>query len=375
MIKIVIGDIFKSKAQTLVNTVNCVGIMGKGLSLAFKEKYPDMFKDYVKRCERGEITLGKPFLYKTLIPPWILLFPTKQDWRSVSRLVDIENGLHFLEKNYKEWGITSIAVPPLGCGLGELEWSIVGRTLYRYLAKLDIPVELYAPHGTPNGEATPEFLSEPSEAQLIEANKRPESRIESGFIPIVEVLRRLESTPYHWPVGRTIFQKIAYFGTVLGLKTNLLYNQSSFGPFSTQLKTKLTKLVNNGLISESKQGNMFMIKAGPTYKDVGKTYKEELDRSEKIIEQLTDLFCRLNTHEAEIAATVHFAYRTVKSKSDLIPTEKEVLNEVMRWKRKHRPPYDVIEIAQAIRNLAMHGWIDVEASKEVPNEVEVALEV
>ncbi len=145
MIKVLVGDIFKSKSQTLVNTVNCVGVMGKGLALEFKKTFPDMFKDYFERCHRKEVKLGKPYLYKRLISPWILLFPTKQDWRSVSQLSNIEDGLQYLQSKYKEWGITSIAVPPLGCGLGELEWNIVGRTLYRYLEKLEIPVELYAP--------------------------------------------------------------------------------------------------------------------------------------------------------------------------------------------------------------------------------------
>lgn len=375
MVKIVIGDIFKSKAQTLVATVNCVGVMGKGLALDFKKNFLDMFKDYSAQCKRGEVRLGKPYLYKQLVPPWILLFPTKQDWRSVSRLVDIEEGLRYLELHYKEWGITSIAVPPLGCGLGELEWHIVGKTLYRHLKKLEIPVELYAPYGTPKDELTPKFLGEPSPAQLVEASKRPKSSIESGLIPIIEVLRRLEKTPYHWAIGRITFQKITYFGTLMGLKTGLEYKRGSFGPFSPQLKAKLTKLVNNGLIEEKKFGNMFMIKVGNTFKDARKVYEKEIKSKEEIIEKLTDLFCRLNTKKAEIAATVHFAWKTMKIKPSIKPTEEDVLNEVMNWKQKHRPSYDRLEIAKAIRNLAVHGWLDVEPSDRLPKEVEVELEV
>ena len=130
-VKVLIGDIFKSKAQTLVNTVNCVGIMGKGLALEFKKRFPDMFKDYESRCRKSDVQLGKPYLYKLLIPPWILLFPTKDHWRSVTNIKDIKEGLNYLETNYRNWGITSLAVPPLGCGLGQLDWKIVGRTLYR----------------------------------------------------------------------------------------------------------------------------------------------------------------------------------------------------------------------------------------------------
>lgn len=375
MVKVLIGDIFRSKAHTLVNTVNCVGIMGKGLALEFKKTFPNMFKDYLARCQQGEVQLGKPYLYKPLAPPWILLFPTKQDWRSVSKLSDIESGLRYLESKYKEWGITSIAVPPLGCGLGELEWGVVGRTLYRYLEKLEIPVELYAPYGTPENELTPEFLGEPSLAQAVEADKQATSRIDPGFIVVIEALRRLEEMPYHWPVGRVTFQKITYFGTLIGLKTGLEFKRSSFGPFSPQLKTKLTKLVNNGLIEEEQLGRMFRIKVGRTFRDATETYKEEIESAEPIIEKLTDLFGRLNTKQAEIAATVHFARRMMKIKPDTKPTEEDVLNEVMRWKQKHRPPYDMREVAKAIRNLALHGWLDVKPSDQLSKEVEVELEV
>ncbi|MGQ9779784.1 MAG: macro domain-containing protein, partial [Bacillota bacterium] len=146
MVRILVGDLFASKAQTLVNTVNCVGVMGKGVALEFKKRFPKMYEDYVRRCKAGLVKLGKPYLYRNLTGPWILNFPTKDHWRSVSRLSDIVQGLEYLVKHYKEWGITSLAVPPLGCGQGQLEWRVVGPTLYRYLNAMDIPVELYAPY-------------------------------------------------------------------------------------------------------------------------------------------------------------------------------------------------------------------------------------
>ena len=142
MVKVLVGDIFNSEAQTVTNTVNCVGVMGKGIALEFKKRFPDMFADYEERCKRKEVELGKPYLFSRLFPPSILLFPTKDHWRAVSSLAAIEEGLKHLKANYKRWGITSLAVPPLGCGLGELEWNIVGRTLYKHLQELDIPVEL-----------------------------------------------------------------------------------------------------------------------------------------------------------------------------------------------------------------------------------------
>lgn len=165
MVKVLIGDLFTSKAQTIVNAINCVGVMGKGIALQFKNRFPDMFRDYEERCKRKEVKLGRPYLYKTMLPPYILNFPTKDHWRSVTNLADIERGLQYLHNHYKEWGITSIAVPALGCGEGTLEWRVVGPTLYSYLSKMDIPVELYKPYGTPHQELQPEFL-EQKESEL-----------------------------------------------------------------------------------------------------------------------------------------------------------------------------------------------------------------
>lgn len=161
--KILVGDLFQSSAQTLVNTVNCVGVMGKGVALEFKERFPDMYTDYVHRCEAREVKLGQPYLFKRTTVPWILNFPTKDHWKSASKLSEIVAGLEYLSAHYKAWGITSLAVPSLGCGQGQLEWRVVVPTLYRYLEKLAIPVELYAPFGTPGAELKPEFLAKGGE--------------------------------------------------------------------------------------------------------------------------------------------------------------------------------------------------------------------
>ncbi len=322
MVKILVGDIFNSQAQTLTNTVNCVGVMGKGIALEFKKRFPDMFADYEERCKRNEVKLGRPYFFGRLFPPSILLFPTKDHWRSVSNLAAIEEGLKHLKANYRKWGITSLAMPPLGCGLGELEWNIVGPTLYKHLKELDISVELYAPFNTPHVQLTPEFLGEVSHAQTAET-QRTASRIEPGFISIVETIRRIENTHYHWPIGRTMLQKIAYFGTYLGLETGLEYRRASFGPFADDLKSKLTRLVNNGLIEEEQLGKMFVVKPGRTYIDALKLYENIFLKDEQIVDRLTDLFARLDTKQAELAATVHFARQTMKQTNGSKPSEKD----------------------------------------------------
>jgi len=203
MIRVLIGDLFDSDAQTLVNTVNCVGVMGKGIALQFKNRFPDMFKDYAARCKRKEVSLGRPYLYKPMFGKWVLNFPTKDHWRSVATLKDIVQGLEYLAAHYKEWGITSIAIPPLGCGEGQLEWRIVGPTMYRYLAKMEADVYLYAPYGTPHQELQPEFLQAGRQQESLGGRQMPSPKhISPGWIALVEILSRIERQPYHWPVNR-----------------------------------------------------------------------------------------------------------------------------------------------------------------------------
>jgi len=365
MVRVLFGDILDSKAQTLVNTVNCVGVMGKGIALEFKERFPEMFNDYVQRCNRNEVRLGRPYLYKRLTPPWILNFPTKGHWRSVSRIEDITKGLKYLLQHYREWGITSLAVPPLGCGQGQLEWKIVGPTLYRYLIQLDIPVELYAPHGTPHEELKPEFLEQTTGADSTELGLEPE-RVKPAWVALVEILSRLEQEPYHWPVGRTTFQKIVYVATQEGLPTGLHYQKSSFGPFSPELKGVITRLVNNGLIREQQLGRMFSVKVGSTFADARKAYKNELAQWESIIEKTTDLFMRMQTRQSELVATVLFAANMVVNRKKEQPSEKEVLNEVMEWKQRRRPKLNDKEVAYTIRNLAALSWLKVRPSSDLP---------
>lgn len=140
------GDLFSSDAQALVNTVNCVGIMGKGVALEFRKRFPLMFDDYVARCERGEVRIGEPYLYAdTLLPPWIVNFPTKQHWRGGSQLAFIEKGLAYLGDHVEGWGIESLAVPPLGCGQGGLQWSEVRPLIDATFTALPIDVEVFAP--------------------------------------------------------------------------------------------------------------------------------------------------------------------------------------------------------------------------------------
>jgi O-acetyl-ADP-ribose deacetylase (regulator of RNase III)/uncharacterized protein YwgA len=364
--KILVGDILQSKAQTLINTVNCIGIMGKGIALEFKKRFPEMFKDYVERCERRDVRLGVPYLYKTLFPPQIINFPTKDHWKSLSRITDIERGLQHLLSHYKEWEVTSLAIPPLGCGNGQLEWKAVGPLIYRYASQMDIPVDLFAPDATPPREVTADFLSQTSTVSHRTNGRTVQSGINPAWIALVEILSRIEAQPYHWPTGRTIFQKLAYVATRQGLPTGFEYRKGSFGPFSGDLKNAETKLVNNNLLQEERYGKMFLVKTGPNFDRVRKDYEAALDKWAPIIEKTTDLFMRVNTDQAEVIATVMFAADALKNGNKSAPTEIEVLDSVLQWKQKRRPRLDEAVVASTIRNLGMLRWLDVRPDSNLP---------
>ena len=145
MIRYIEGDIFKSPAQVIVNTVNTVGVMGKGIALEFKKRYPDMFQAYRDICDRRKLKTGSLMLYYEP-DHWVLLFPTKENWKNPSRMEYIEAGLAKFCRTYAEKGITSVAFPKLGCGNGELNWSEVQPVMEKYLK--DLPIDIYIYLGT-----------------------------------------------------------------------------------------------------------------------------------------------------------------------------------------------------------------------------------
>lgn len=375
MIRVLIGDMFESEAQTLVNTVNCVGIMGKGIALEFKNRFNAMYEDYVKRCKAGAVQLGEPYLYRSLLSPWVLNFPTKGHWRAVSKISDIIAGLEYLEQHYQEWGITSLACPALGCSNGQLEWRVVGPMLYQYLSRLDIPVELYAPFGTPQEQMEMSFLAKEVDLSAATRSSAEAERIPAAWVALTEIVAQVDREPYRWPIGRTTLQKMAYFATEEGLPTGLEYHRDSYGPFAENLKPMLTRLVNNGLLREERLGAMFTVHPGVTYQDATKTYQGDLRKWEMLISRVSDLFLRMNTHQAEIASTVHFAAKELARNSEENVTEKAILEAVREWKQRRKPPIEDTEIAQSIRDLNLLGWIRAQPSNDLPLSDEDRLEV
>lgn len=139
------GSMFYSQADVLTNTVNCVGVMGKGIALIVKKTYPEAFTDYKIRCANGDVHPGVPYLFEK-DDVRILNFPTKNNWRDGSRLEWIESGLKWIARNYKEKNISWLALPPIGCGNGGLHWPMVRSLIETHLGKLPgLHVEVYEP--------------------------------------------------------------------------------------------------------------------------------------------------------------------------------------------------------------------------------------
>lgn len=336
--------------------------MGKGIALEFKRRYPEMFKDYVERCSRGEVRLGQPYVYRA-DDHIIINFPTKQHWRAVSRLEDIISGLNHLEKHYKDWGIESIAVPPLGCGNGQLEWSVVGPTLHRHLSRLSIPVELFAPSGaTLVIDRTPSASNQPDDA--------PRSTIPPEWLVVVAILDRLERQPHHWPTGRVMFQKLVYFATQAGIPTGLEYKADSFGPYAAALKRMVAQLQNNGLAIEQQRGKMFEVRVGPAYRDAVANFRDQMEPWRAAVERTVDLMSRMNSTTAEVAASVHFVTASLRQRFDRKPSTTEVVRAVEKWKANRKPALNRELILDAVVVLALRGWVDVELDDEIEPLVE-----
>lgn len=367
MIKVLIGNMFESQARTLVNTVNCVGVMGKGVAAEFKKRFPDMFKEYKAKCDAKQVLPGTPYFFGDFFGQSVVNFPTKSHWRSPSKLDDVVNGLERFTKNYKSWGIESVAFPPLGCGNGGLDWDIVGPLMYQTLSKLDIDVEIYAPFGTSLEKLKEEFLLR--NVKTKSGVKGSVSKIfKKEWIALLETLWQLQNEMYAKPVGRTIFQKICYTLTEQGVDTGFSFKQGSYGPFSKEVKDALHLFANSNLTQESNLGRMTALKVTDKYTEFREKYLDSLKLLEKKISKTVDLFSRIkDTTQAEEVATVFYATRKVKESQTEV-TEDDIYKYVIDWKKHWDNTEKRTNIANAIRNLVMLKWVDVKFSDSLPIE-------
>lgn len=230
MIEFKTGDILKEDAEALINTVNCVGVMGRGIALQFKNAFPENFKAYTKACKNNTVQPGRMFVFKTgnlTHPQYIINFPTKRHWREKSRMEDIETGLKSLVATIHEYNIRSIAIPPLGSGLGGLDWSIVKTCIQESLQALpDVHVIIYEPTGGPEkivlSPNAPNMT--PGRAALVELINRYLNGLLDPFVTLLEV------------------HKLMYFMQEAGEPLKLNYRKALYGPYAENLRHVLNAI-------------------------------------------------------------------------------------------------------------------------------------
>ena len=349
--KILIGNIFETKAKTIVNTVNCVGIMGKGIALEFKKRYPAMYDDYKYRCTKKLLKPGCPYFYSDLLGTSIVNFPTKDDWRQQSNIDYIIKGLEWFKDNYEKYNIESIAFPPLGCGNGGLLWEDVGPIMYQYLKDLPIDIEIYAPFGTNREHLNIEFLSNNKDIKR-KIGKKIE-RFNKETFCILEIIYNLNNNRYSNYIGRVMYQKLCYFATREGLKTDFVFRQNYYGPYSDKAKDAFVNFSNLNLIYEEKKGNMEAIIISKSFDEYRAKYKELFWENKRIIDRIIDLFARIkSTNQAELYSTITFAYDEVKYKNI-----DNITNYIISWKKTWNNEERLSDIKQGIADLNDIGYI------------------
>ena len=230
MIRFTTGNLLSAKADALVNTVNTVGVMGKGIALMFKEAFPDNFRAYEAACRDGRVVVGRMFVTERLIAPrWIINFPTKQHWRGKSRIEWIEEGLTDLRRTLLAYDIKSVALPPLGSGNGGLDWHQVRPQIQSALGSLDIEITVYEPTQTYQNVAKREGVQKltPARALVAELVRRYDVLgLECTILEVQKLAYMLERSLARFDVDNP---------------TDLGFSANRFGPFAP----KLTHLLNS----------------------------------------------------------------------------------------------------------------------------------
>ena len=235
MIELARGNLLEADAEALVNTVNCIGYMGKGIALQFKQAFPANFDDYQKACKADQVKPGRMFIHQTgkmFHPKYIINFPTKRHWRGKSRLEDIRSGLIALVDDVKRLDIRSIAVPPLGCGLGGLDWMTVRRMIEDAFRKVpEVSVLLYEPVGTPKANKMPIGT--------------PRPKMTTARALFIKLMQQYSTMAYRLTLLE--IQKLAYFLQEAGEPLRLKYEKGHYGPYAANLN-KVLELMEGHLI-------------------------------------------------------------------------------------------------------------------------------
>ena len=341
MIEFKTGDILKTDVEALVNTVNCVGIMGRGIALQFKRQFPENFLAYKAACDRGEVQPGRIFVFETRTltnPQYILNFPTKRHWRGKSRMEDIETGLLSLVREVQAREIRSMAIPPLGSGLGGLEWSRVRKHIEAAFSTAEnVSIIVFEPRDDPVSTTSREVPAMTTgRATLIALMSRYLSGLMDPFISLLEV------------------HKLMYFMQEAGEPLRLKYSEAPYGPYAENLR-HVFHAIEGHLISgysdggDSPQKQIELVPGAMADAEAFLSGKREtltrFDRVGNLVEGFETPF------GLELLATVHW----VVNRQGAAGID-ETTRQFYRWNaRKQRFTQRQIEIA--FDRLSDQGWL------------------
>jgi len=344
MIEYKTGDILADDAEALVNTVNCVGIMGRGIALQFKNAFPKNFNAYEQACEHHEVQPGRMFVYANeslTNPRYIINFPTKRHWRGKSRLEDIESGLKALVEEIKSRHIHSIAIPPLGSGLGGLNWKDVRPRIEWALNGIEgLEVRVYEPNGAPS----PQEMS----------SSKALPKMTAGRASLVVLIDRYLSGLLDPTVSLLEVHKLMYFMQEAGEPLKLQYVQGPYGPYAENLRHVL-KVIEGHLISGYADGGDAPDKQlelvpgavpdASAFLSFNKTALGRFESVGNLVEGFETPF------GLELLSTVHWVVKQMHAR-DLT----EVVSKTYAWSdRKKR--FTPTQIELALNVLAAKKWI------------------
>lgn len=332
MIEVEAGNLLSADTEALVNTVNTVGVMGKGIALQFRRAYPDNFRTYQAACKKGNVRLGQMLVYETGAisgPKYIINFPTKKHWKSRSKLADIQAGLEDLRQVIIERDIKSVAVPPLGCGNGGLDWADVYPLIRQALGDLlDIGVLIYPPAGAPDVSSMPIRTKRPAmtrvRAALLLAFERYSNRSVEMGLSDTGVLSIVEA------------QKVAYFLQLAGWGAKWDFAPSYFGPYAQAVNQFISAVEGHFIhgYGDGSTGSKATLTFDPEalaeaheLLDGDNEYQTALQRFEEIIDGFEF------PYGIELLSTVHY----VIDHEDFPPSVDRVVESIKSWsKRKGR---------------------------------------
>ena len=345
MIELCRGDILNADAEALVNTVNCVGVMGRGIALQFRKAFPGNYELYRAACEKKLVEPGKMLvsdLNRLENPRFIINFPTKRHWKGNSRLSDIEEGLQSLVREVKERGIRSIAVPPLGCGLGGLNWSEVRPMIESAFSGLPaVRALVYEPAGAPPAQ------------EMVKQKARP--RLTVGRAALVGLMRRYLAAVMDPYVSLLEIHKLMYFMQAAGEPLKLKFRKGTYGPYAENLRHVLIQLEGHYISgygdAADKPGKQIELSAGAA--EEAEKFLEEHSSTQRRFDRVARLIEGFETpFGMELLATVHWV-----ACQERAGDAEEAVARTYAWSpRKRLFPKEHILVAWSA--LRQQGWIE-----------------